>query len=190
MIGAGLRSTYRLCKQRRFARLVNVKCHVKCVCQWVWWNCAFGALIHQGYVVVRVADQIGGGLETGCMVWTGTKCSKSLTLLRHVTNSFSPSISLVQCLQCLHASSMFCNRTFATLPLLIILIKSISAYQHLRGGCMLLGLAVAGALDHLLGGHILELGCLATRRPSYHRTLKGREWYSNVSNWSLISHLK
>lgn len=112
-------------------------------------------------MVVRVADQIGGGLETGCMVWTGTKCSKSLTLLRQVTNSFSPSISLVQCLQCLHASSMFCNRT---LPLLILLYP---AYQHLRGGCMLLGLAVAGALDHLLGGHILELGCLATRRPSY-----------------------
>lgn len=27
----------------------------------------------QGYVVVRVADQIGGGLETGCMIWTGAK---------------------------------------------------------------------------------------------------------------------
>ena len=52
------------------------------------------------------------------------------------------------------------------------------AYPHLRGGCMLLGLAVAGALDHLLGrGHILELGCLAG--PDVHRTLKG---YSNVSN--------
>eukprot|EP00435_Cladocopium_sp_Y103_P030978 s840_g7.t2 len=52
--------------------------------------------LQEGYVVVRVADQIGGGLETGCMIWTG--------------------------------------------------------------GCMLLGLALAGALDHLLHGHILELG--------------------------------
>lgn len=25
----------------------------------------------QGHVTVRVADQIGGGLETGCRIWTG-----------------------------------------------------------------------------------------------------------------------
>ena len=42
-------------------------------------------------MVVRVADQIGGGLETGCMVWTG-QCSKSLPLFCHVhvADSFSP----------------------------------------------------------------------------------------------------
>ncbi|CAJ1371347.1 unnamed protein product [Effrenium voratum] len=52
--------------------------------------------IGQGLVVLRVAEQIGGGLETGCVIWTG--------------------------------------------------------------GCMLLGLCLSGAMDHLLTGHILELG--------------------------------
>ncbi len=36
MIGAGLRSTYRLYKQRRSAKLVHAKCHVKCVCENLW----------------------------------------------------------------------------------------------------------------------------------------------------------
>jgi hypothetical protein len=54
------------------------------------------------------------------------------------------------------------------------------------GGCMLLGLALAGALDHLLHGHILELGPLPEPRGGNGGISKisGREFASSLEGIS------
>ena len=56
----------------------------------------------QGYVVVRVADQIGGGLETGCMIWTGANSARTVCfailfvlLSCHILSCFVPSVVLL-----------------------------------------------------------------------------------------------
>lgn len=75
-------------------------------------------------------------------------------------NPFAFLFVLLSChvLSHLYSFVFICLLLCCLVPRVLSLVSILSSLAP--GGCMLLGLALAGALDHLLHGHILELGPL------------------------------